>query len=191
MKNLIKNLIRKFQSLCGAKFISVNNYVSSTTGEVANHVINVNISVKNAKESDLQALKSLTLTDLSVISNASKIALDVLKTSLAEMLLSAEKNLSANVEDHTNQSKGQNDAYVHITPAIRIHLETMTLHIFGQAINKKILVEGTYKTVNSSPKTLGKKAITKYCDLKAPKFRDFILGNADNLKINGEVIEII
>jgi hypothetical protein len=187
----MKNLVNKFRSLNGAKIIGINFYESVTSGEIANHRVNVNISVKNAKESDLKALKALTDKDLIVISDNSKIALDVLKTGLAEMITSAEKNLSANFEDHTNQSKGQSESYFNITPAIRVHIETMTVHIFGQAIDKTVLVKGTYKEVNSSAKTLGKKAITKFCDLKANKFRDFILGQAEQLKVNGDTIEIV
>lgn len=187
----MKNLIQKFASLNGAKFININDYLSSTSGEIANHTVNVNISVQNAKQTDLQTLKNCNDTDLLNISNVSKIAIDVLKISLAEMIESATKNLSENKEDRTAQSQGQANAYYNITPAIRLHLETLTIHIFGQTIKKQIKVDGIYKTVNSSPKTLGKKAITKQLDLRAGKFRDYILGNADQLKISGETIDIV
>ncbi len=187
----MKKFINKFQSLKGAQFISINNYLSSTSGEIANHIINVNISVMNAKQSDLQTLLNCTDNDLKKVSRLTSIAVDVLKLSLAEMQESAEKNVSVNAEDRTAQSQAQTDAYFHITPAIRLHKDTLTVHVFGQAIKKDVVVEGIYKTVNSSPKTLGKKAITKYFDLKASKFRDFILGNADTLKVAGTTIEIV
>lgn len=187
----MKKLINKFASLKGASFISVNNYLSATSGEIANHVINVNISVMNAKQSDLQALKGMNDANLLEVSATSKIAVDVLKTSLAELLASAEKNLSANLENRTAQSQAQTDAYIHLTPAIRLHKETMLIHIFGQAIKKTVIIVGEYKSVNSSDKTLGKKAITKFLDLKTGKFRDFILGNADNLKVSGETIDLV
>ena len=187
----MKNLIKKFASLNGAKFININNYLSSTSGEIADHTVNVNISVLNAKTTDLQTLKNCTDNDLLNISNLSKIAVDVLKISLAELIESATKNLSENKEDRTAQSQGQSEAYYNITPAVRLHLETLTIHIFGQTIKKKVIVDGTYKIVNSSPKTLGKKAITKQLDLRTGKFRDYILGNADQLKISGETIDIV
>lgn len=187
----MKKLINKFASLKGAQFISINNYLSSTSGELANHTVNVNISVMNAKIADLQTLKSCTNDDLKKISRLTKIDVETLKTSLAEMLTSAEKNTSADASEHTNASKAQADAYVHITPAIRLHKDTLQIHIFGQAIKKEVLIEGEYKPVNSSAKTLGKKAIKKYFDLKADKFRDFILGNADMLKVAGDTILIV
>ncbi len=187
----MKKLINKFQSLKSASFISINNYLSTTTGEISNHVINVNISLVNAKTSDLQALKNMSEANLLTVSNTSKIAVDILKISLQEMLNSAEKNLSANIEDRTAQSQAQTDTYFHITPAIRLHKETLMIHVFGQAISKVVLVEGEYKPVKSSDKTLGKKAITKFLDLRAGKFRDFILGNADSLKVSGETIDLV
>jgi hypothetical protein len=187
----MKKLINKFASLKGASFISINNYLSTTSGELANHTVNVNISVMNAKLADLQTLKACTDADLKKISRVTNIDLNTLKLSLSEMLESAEKNTSVNPEDHTNASKAQADAYVHITPAIRLHKDTLQIHIFGQAIKKEVIVEGEYKHVNSSAKTLGKKAIKKYFDLKADKFRDFILGNADMLKVAGDTILIV
>lgn len=187
----MKNLLNKFNSLNGAKMISVNNYYAKTSGEIANHNICVNVSVLNAKRADLKALQNVDDAKLIAIADASNIALDVLRTSLSEMIESATKNLSENADDRTAQSNGQTNSYLTIGKGVRLHLDTMTVHIFGKAIKKTVVVKGTYKTVNSSAKTLGKKAITKALNLKAGKFRDFILGNADNLKINGSTIEIV
>jgi len=187
----MKNLLNKFNSLNGAKMIGITNYYAKTSGEIANHNICVNVSVLNAKRSDLKALQNVDDAKLIAIADASKIALDVLRISLAEMVESATKNLSENADDRTAQSNGQSNAYLNIGKGIRLHLETMTVHVFGKAVKKTVIVSGTYKTVNSSAKTLGKKAITKALNLKAGKFRDFILGNADNLRISGTTIEIV
>lgn len=187
----MKKLINKFQSLNSASFISINNYLSSTSGELANHVVNVNISVKQAKETDLMRLKACTDEDLAMVSKSSSIPVDVCRLALAEMLASAEKNLSANVEDRTAQSQGQTDAYINLTPAIRLHKETLVIHVFGQAISKTVLVKGQYKSVNSAPKTLAKQAITKHLDLRASKFRDFILGNADSIRVAGDTLVLV
>jgi hypothetical protein len=186
----LKRFIDKFRNLKGAKFISINNYLSKESGELANHTINVNISVQEAKRKDFESLKSITDKDLKDIATASNIAVDVLKTSLAEMLVSAEKNLSEKLSDRTAQSQAQTCAYIDLAPGVKLHPETLAIHIFGMAIKKEILVKGEYKSVNSSPKTLGKSAITKHLDLRAGKFRNFILANADNLKVSGTPIEI-
>jgi len=189
--NNMKQFVQKFKSLKGAKFISVNNYLSSTSGELANHVINVNISVENAKKTDYERLKNCNDNDLKDISTISGIAIDILKQSLSELIASAEKNLSAKLEDRSAQSQGQTNAYINITPAIKLHLETMAIHVFGQAISKEVLIKGEYKSVNSSTKTIGKNAIKKHLDLRSDKFRNFILGNADTLKVSGQTIEIV
>jgi hypothetical protein len=185
----MKNLIDKFENLKGCKFIAVNGYKNSA-GEIANHNVNVNINVYNVKVSDFESLSACDEAKLISIADSTKISLDICKTALNEMLLSAEKNLSANFDEHTAQSKGQTDAYIKITNAIRLHKETLAIHIFGMRIAKKIIVEGTYKTVKSSDKTLAKKAITKALDLRAGKFRDYILLEAEAVKISGDEIFI-
>jgi hypothetical protein len=185
-----KRFIDKFKGLNGAKIIAVNNYLSEKSGELANHRINVNISVQEAKKKDFASLKSVTDKDLADICKSSNIAIDILKTSLSEMLISAEKNLSEKLSDRTTQSQAQTNAYINLAPGVKLHPETLAIHIFGMAIDKTVLIKGEYETVNSSSKTLGKKAITKHLDLRAGKFRNFILANADNLKVSGTCIEI-
>lgn len=185
-----KRFLDKFNNLNGAKIIAINNYLSEKSGELANHRINVNISIMEAKKKDFESLKSVTDKDLKDISKTCSIAVDVLKVSLSEMLVSAEKNLSEKLSDRTAQSQAQTVAYIPLAPGVKLHPESLAIHIFGMTIDKTVLVKGTYESVNSSDKTLGKKAITKHLDLRAGKFRTFILANADNLKVSGTTIEI-
>jgi hypothetical protein len=188
----MKNLINKFASLKGASFISINDYLSSTSGEIANHVVNVNISVKNAKEADLKKLQSVTPADLKRISEKSNFSMDVVSQAYSELLTSAVRNLSAEIEDRSAQSQAQTDAYIFLTPAIRLHKETLTIHVFGQFISKHIIKEADpKKPVKSSDKTLAKKAIKKSLDLRTDFFRDYILGNADMLQVAGDTILIV
>ena len=109
------------------------------------------------------------------------------------MITSAQKNLSANIEDRTAQSQGQTGAYIPLAKGVKLHTDTLEVHVFGLLISKELVLKGdNYKpTPNSSDKTLGKKAITDHLDLRAGKYRTFVLGNADNLKVNGETIEIV
>jgi len=190
MKNT-KELINKFQSLKGVSFISLNNYKSKSTGEIANHIINVNLSVYNAKQTDFEKLSNCNDENLKEIAGKSNIAIEVCKLALQELLSSAEKNLSKDPDERSTQSKAQSDTYINLTPAIRLHKETCELHIFGQAINKTVLVKGEYKEVKSNDKTLAKNAIKKYLDLRSDKFRDFIIGNVDNIKVNKDSIDLI
>lgn len=177
-------------NLNGAKFISLNNYKSEKSGEIANHTILTNISVMNAKEKDFETLKT---ADVEVLNKQSKksIALEIYKTALSEMLCSAEKNLSENFEDRTISSQAQTDAYIQINKAIKLHKETGNIHIFGMAINKTVIVEGEpKKPVKSADKTLAKNEITKALNLRAGKFRTFIVANVEGVTFNGETLEI-
>jgi len=181
-----KNLFEGLSNLKGAKFISLNNY-SAVNGEIANHTILTNISVMNAKLKDLNTLKTAVISELDL----KKIALDVFSKAHGEMLTSAIKNTSEKKEERTNQSQAQTDAYLSISNAIKIHKETGNIHIFGMANQKKVLVEGTpKKPVNSSDKTIAKKMITKQLNLRAGKFRTFILDNVKSVNMEGETINI-
>jgi len=182
----MKELINKFSSLKGASFVSLNGYVSASSGEVADVVINCGISVENAKKTDLNRLENCTPEDLVNVSNASGIAVDTVKQAHAEMLASAIKNLNPEISERSAQSQGQTDAYVQIAPGLKLHKETLALHIFAMNISKKVIVKGEYKTVNSSAKTLAKKAIGKYLDLRSDKFRNYIIGNMDAVTILGD-----
>jgi hypothetical protein len=183
-------VLAKLMLLQGAKFIAINDYNSTTTGEIANHIVNCNISVENAKKTDLAKLQSCKDSDLLDVANASKIALDVVRTAYSDLLMSAQRNLSTNPKDRTAQSTGQTNAYVTITPAIKFHIASRKFHIFAQTISKKVLVPGEYKTVNSNDKTLAKNAIKKHLDLRSEKFRNYIIENIDNVTIAGENIQV-
>lgn len=183
MTNIIR-LFNRIANLKGAKFISLVEYESEKTGEIATHVINTNISVMNAKRKDFETLKSKSLLKIEAS------ALDVYNLALSEMQASAEKNLNPDLSKRTNQSAAQTDAYVQLTPAIKVHKDTGNIHIFGMAISKKVLKAGEYKTVKSADKTIAKRDITKQLNLRAGKFRTFIVSNVNDIKISGETIEI-
>ena len=193
MKNSFGRFLDKFRNLNGAKFIGINNYLSVSTHEIANFILNVNISIENAKKTDYERLMNCNKKDLKTISLSSGIAVEILTQSLAEMLTSATKNLSPDLKDRTAQSQAQTAAYVQLAPGVKLHTDTLEVHVFGQLIKKDLVKVGdNYKNPpNSSDKTLGKKAITDHLDLRAGKYRTFVLGNADSLQVTGETIEIV
>jgi hypothetical protein len=188
MKNA-KDFFNGMANLNGAKFINLNYYKSETSGEIANHNILTNIVVMNAKKKDADTLLK---ADAKVIASksAKSIAVDIFTTALTEMRVSAVKNISENKEDRTTASQAQTDAYLPITNALRIHKETGKLHIFGFANQKKVLVKGEFKAVNSSDKTLAKKEITKVLKLRAGKFRTYIVDNIESVKLEGKTLTI-
>jgi len=174
----------------GTEFICVNNYVSKGTGEIANHTINVGITVMNAKKNDYKALQNCTSADLEKMNEVENFGLETYKKAYFEMLASAEKNLNPDMSKRTKQSQATTGTYIQLTPAIKYCEGTGELHIFGQKIAKKVIVKGTYKTVNSADKTLAKKMITKTLNLRAGKYRNFIINNVESVKTKGEIIEV-
>lgn len=187
MKN---SIFDKFNSLNGCKFLGFNGYVSKT-GEKSNFTVNVGISEHNMKQSDLIKLKALTENDLQAVATAKNIALDIVKLGFNELVIAAEKNLSENPEDRSNQSQAQTDAYIHVAKGIKLNKETRQLYVSGLEIAKTIIELGEpKKPVNSAPKTIAKKAIQYKADLSCLKYRNYIFENIDTLKIKGETIEI-
>jgi hypothetical protein len=60
MTNDFKRFLDKFRNLNGAKFISISNYLSVSTHEIANFILNVNISIENAKKLILHVYRIVT-----------------------------------------------------------------------------------------------------------------------------------
>lgn len=177
-----KKFFDKFNHLNGASFIAINGYCNSAN-EIANHVVNANCSTENAKVKDNTILHSLVAENIAKDGNFS---LEITKLALSEMIIASDKNIGE-YENRTNQSKGQDNAYVYIGKSIRMHIETEIVHIFAQKISKVVLIKGEYKSVKSSDKTLCKNYIKK---TYLTKYSDFKLGNIDSIKISGEVIEL-
>jgi hypothetical protein len=194
MKNLtaIIRMLLAIAGLKGAKFISLKGYVSTESGEIADYVINTNISVMEAKKKDLETLQNCNTETLKVIkrNTAKDIALEIYSLAYAEMLESASKNVSVNPEDRTTASQAQTDAYEHLTNGIKVCKSTDEVHIFGMIDQKNLVKAGTYKEVKSSDKTLAKKAITKQLNLRAGKFRTFKVLNVAEAKVSGEYFEV-
>lgn len=162
-------------------------------GEVANLTVNANVNIRNAKEKDLNTLKSLTEKDLEdiALSMSEKPDMEVLKTALSEMIASAEKNLSADMAERTNQSKAQTEAYIHICPSVKLHKDTMNIFVEGFINNKTVIVEGEYPVKNKREKTKCKDAIGKHCDLSMNKYRMYNVGSINSIKMTGNTLQIL
>ena len=185
----IQSIVKSFRNINGSSFVGIRGYVSSTSGEVANHVIIADFSYGNAVKHDLNALKSASNSD--IINIAEKgFSTDLVRTAIHKLEVSFENN--QNEETKSNQSKGQDNAYIPITNSIKLHIETGKLHIYALAHSKKVLVEGTYKTVNSRELTLCQNAVKKYFNFKTAKYRNFIIDENQmcEVNVNGETIEI-
>ena len=185
-----KELFNQFSHLKGAKFIGLNGYYSSTSGEIADYCLNVNISVETAKQTDNKLLKACSVQKLVSICKKKNLSYAVAKVALNELIIASDKNLNAEISERSNQSQGQTDAYVSLGNGLKLHKDSMKVHIFGMVQSKTVIESGVYKTVNSSDKTLAKNTIKKALGLRSDKFRTFIVDQTEAVKINKVLINI-
>lgn len=176
--NLVKGAVSK--SLTGVTFFSIKDY-TNTFGEVSNQLINVGINYEKSKVSDIKTLENLKLDKI----NLSKVGF---KSSLADLKLARLELINAFLKPNENRSNGQKDAYTTIFPGVKVHNETGKLYVYGYRVNKTVLVEGKYPTVNSKPSTIAKNELRKL--LKTNNFVNFSIEVGNTLKANGETIEL-
>jgi hypothetical protein len=188
---IVKMIIAMFANLNGSSFVGIKGYTSSTTGEVANHVVNANFSYGNAVEKDLKALNNATDADVQAIAEKYGFAPELIKTAIIKLRDAFVKN--QNPETASAQSVAQSDAYYPITNSIKLHIESGKIHIYALAVSKQVLVEGEYKSVNSRELTLCQNAVKKYFDFSTAKYRNFIVDPAQlsGVNINGEKFSLV
>lgn len=161
-------------------FVSILNY-RNEKGELSNQLINLGADYGNAKEED-----SIFLLDTENINKIdfSETLKPFAKEAWDEMLEARLAPTKATV----NRSNGQTDAYITVCPNVRVHKQSGRVFIYGFQVSKTVLEAGVYKKVNSSGKTLAKKAIGKH--LKTEKFRNLAFDKLATVKLKGEEIEI-
>lgn len=177
---IIKMIVSIFSNLNGANFVGIKGYTSTTTGEVADHVVVADFSYGNAVEKDLVKLQNATEDDVTAISEKYGFSAELIRTAIAKLRDAFIKNM--NPETQSEQSKAQQDAYIHVTNSIKYHIESGKLYIYALTIPemKKVLVVGEYKAVNSRELTLCQNAVKKYFNFSTAKYRQFII-NPDQL----------
>lgn len=171
-------------------FVGINNYLSSTSGELANHVILCNFSYKNAVLRDLSKLQNCTINDIEAIAKNSKLSVDLISEAIEKLKNSFINNM--NKETASNQSLAQKDAFTVISDAVKVHNESKQIYIYGLAISKKVIEKGEYKSVNSRPLTIAQNEVKKFFNFSSDKYRQFIVNpeNLSSVKINGEELEL-
>lgn len=181
----MNTLLKEFENLKGARFIGIREYCSKTTGEVAHHVLNAGFSYGNAVQKDLTSLLNANEDDIKNIAST-LFSIDLVKEAIEKLKTSLVNN--QNEETASNQSKAQNEAYFQITSSIKLHKESMKIHIYALHVSKTVLVPGVYKEVKSRPLTLAQNAVKKYFDFSTAKYRQFIVDKeylTSDVKING------
>jgi hypothetical protein len=193
---LIKMIIGYFANLNGTSFVGIRGYEAKTSGEVANHVVIANVSYTNAVKHDLAALRTAVHADFeAIVKLCLGKGIETNVTTVFELVnkLATSFENNQNVETASAGSLAQKDAYIQISDCIKYNPTTELIYIYAAAHSKKVLVEGTKKSVNHSINTLIQNEIKKYFNFKTTKYRNFILhpDQLTGVKINGETVELI
>lgn len=178
-------LVSKTNDLVGASFITINGYVS-TKNEVANHKVNLNASLENAKAKDLKEFANLDIVKYynSIKEDLNnKYTLDVFKKAYVNVYNSlvkvGEKNYDGTIKVASPQRTAQLNAYEHLNSSIKWHYDLKRLYIYGLCEGKEVLEDGVYSTVNSRPLTIAQNMLKK--GMKHKKFRMYVLEGVNSL----------
>ncbi len=193
----LKNTLRGIKALVSAKtingtsFVGVRGYENSK-GEVSNQTLLVGFSYAKLLKKDMQTLIEFNITPIvkKYGKEVTMKAYEELLRSLAKVTATEEEKeqLRKNGDSTIKRSDGQSDAYITLAKGITQHKTDGTIKIFGMCVAKTVLDEGTYKTVNSSAKTLAKKEIKKLANLSNNKIRRFNFADVSVLKLQGVTV---
>ena len=189
--NTIKTIV-SIKNIKGASYIGIRGY-ENKQGEISDYTLLANVSYENMLVNDLRKLVDLDLTNL-----FAKYDLELVQKPYGELLESYTKRLSdettkanllAQGDETIVRSQAQIDAYINLGNGLRINKETNELHVYGLIARKKVIKSIEYKEVKSRLNTIIKNEISKLANLRSDKFRNFIVGNIDEIKINGMIIK--
>lgn len=172
-------LFDAFMEYKGVGFVSLQ--YRNKDGELSKRLLNVGARYDNAKKKDIETIDGGV--DYIPSDKYTRTDWDMALTEVKQSLVNPDKA----------RSDGQKNAYIVLNESngsVRFNVNQQEVYLFAKSEKKEVLEAGVYKTVNSKPKTLAKKAISKTY-LKSEKFRSFIIKNlAGVVKVNKQVINI-
>lgn len=172
MKNTTE-LTNFLNTIKGCKFVAIKGYTNKS-GEVSDIVVNLGASYGNAKEKDIEYLRTLDVKTIET-------SIDAETMELARIEL-----LNSLIKPSETRSAAQTDSFLTINNALRIHKDSLAIFVYGYCENKKVLTKGEYKEVKSRPLTIAKNLIKK--ELRTGKFRQYEISEIGMLKAGETVI---
>ena len=171
----LSKVTKEIVNLPYARFVSIHNYTSKTSGEVSDVVILLGANLESAYKKDLKTLQ----TSIKTLKGVEKVACQ-------EMIDSITESLKVGIGKNSNYTC--QDVFVNIADGLKLHPAKGQLYVYGYVISKKVIEAGVHKTVNSSDKTIAKNKLNK--GLRRGKFRQYILNETslDAVAINGKTL---
>ena len=143
-------------------FLTLKGY-RAESGEIADFNIVFHMSYKNALLRSLAVLESIVPSD-ALEAQAKKELTESFMTSLDKI----ETTPIEEIDDAYRRFTDSDGQYI---KGVKLHEETNTLHLYGLVVQKKVLMPGVYKKVNSKPLTIAKDKLRR--QLPVSKFRQF------------------
>ena len=181
-KNL--KLLVTAKTIKGTSFVGIRDY-QNKQNEISNYTINAGISYENVLIHDFTNLKNKQTEIVAVLKKSYPIA--IIEKAYSEVYNSLEKRLSdeqtkaklrAKGDETIARSDAQINAYINLAKGVKLHKDTMQLHVFGLVVKKTILQPIEYKQTKSRELTIVKNKIEKLCEFKQSKYRTFIFYKA-------------
>ena len=183
------NLFVSVKNIKGTSFVGVQGY-ENKQGEISNQTFLVGINYTTLLKNDLQTLQNFdiaTLTEKMDIETLTQAKTELIESLQKRLLSESEKEILLSQGDSTIvRSEAQNNAYLHLCKGLK--LKGTELYIYGLMVRKQIVKAIEYKKVNSKPLTIAKNLITKAANLREGKFKQFMLGSAENINLKGITI---
>lgn len=169
----IKSALNK--SLTNVTFCSVKNYVNYE-GEKSNYLINIGVNYQTAKQKDIKFLTELDITTREW------------NCPMVDILKAQTELLNSLINPSPTRSQAQKDTYIHINEALKLHVDTLELFVFGSKVKKTIVEAVDYGEDTRKPLTKAKDELRKL--MKSTQYRQFKFKlNGMSMRTNGEELQ--
>ena len=157
-------------------FLTLKGY-RSESGEIADVNIIFHISYKNALLRSIGILEAVIPND-ELEAQAKRECLESYMTSLDKI----ETTPIEEIEDSYRRFTDSNGKYI---KGVKLHEQTGVLHLYGLVTQKRVIMPGLYKKVNSKPLTIAKDKLRRLCPVS--KFRQFKIttDQVDSVSVEG------
>jgi hypothetical protein len=169
-------LVASVAALPSARFAGFT-YRAKESGELARHVLILGADYGKTLAQSLDQLAAMRGLE------------GVQLLAAQELAASLEKSLNCHLAGVTNPDYTKADTYEAICPGVKVHKLDGSLEVAGLSHSKTVLETGTFKTVNSSAKTIAKNELHQM--LPIGKYRTFCLdaGALESVRIEGKEID--
>lgn len=167
------NLIFELSETKGCRLVYLT-YRSKETGELAEYLIALGVSLEKAYRRDERILRLI------------RTANPLEKQAKQELLDSWRDSIKLGIGNNPRYTC--QGVYNHLFPGCKYHAENKDVFIYGFLIRKKVLEPGVYKIVRSKPLTIVKNAFRKR--MKTNRFRQFDISFVQRIAFNGKVLTL-